>query len=286
MTESTGNGGDIAARRIPLNISHTVVLSRIHELQVGIKLFVTLLRLILRLLEAKVPEVEFERLLRLESSNNNESTLGRPVNSIAVLLVDSADVTEVTRRTTLELLGSEERDGSLGTNGSVWNDFASGDEHKAVALWFPGKVDDCFFDGINNLDRDALLANTEDLEVGGERLLGLGVAVDLDTNVGSFGLPVQLGIRDVEEISGADNFLCWDRHQTDLGRIAAELRSPVAEKLLICLHAVSFRCSRSPLKIHDTLDLDGGFVEKVHPGQLIDGDGLSLGHTRNKFVVG
>ena len=61
----TSAGSDIAARWIPLNVSHTVVLDCIHELKVGEEFLLTLLGLILGLLEAEIPEVKFEGLLRL-----------------------------------------------------------------------------------------------------------------------------------------------------------------------------------------------------------------------------
>ena len=192
MTESTGNSGDVAARRVPLDVGHTVVLGRVHELEVSHELLVALLGLVLGLLEAEIPEVKVERLLRLERSDNNETTPGGPVDGVAVLLVDCADVAEVTGGTALELLRGEEGNGRLGGDGSLDDNLAGCDEHEAVALGLPGKVDDGILDRVDDFDGDTLLANTEDLKVGGKRLLGLGVAVDLDADVGGIGLPVQL----------------------------------------------------------------------------------------------
>jgi hypothetical protein len=142
VTESTGNGGDVAARGVPLNVGDTIVLGSIHELQVGIELLVALFRLFLGLVKGHVPKLELKRLLRLESSNHDEASLGRPVNGIGVLLVHGANVTEISGRAALELLGSEERHCSLGAHGGALYGFASGDEDKAVALGLPGKVDD------------------------------------------------------------------------------------------------------------------------------------------------
>jgi hypothetical protein len=286
VTESTGNGGDVAARRVPLDVGHTVVLSRVHELEVRHKLLIALLGLVLGLLEAEIPEVEIEGLLRLQSSDNNETTPGGPVDGVAVLLVDCADVTEVTGGTTLELLRGEEGNSGLGGNGGLDDNLAGCDEHEAVALGFPGKVDNGILDGVDDLDGDTLLTNTEDLEVGGKRLLRLGVAVDLDANVGGLGLPVQLAVGDVEEVTGTDNLLGGDGHQTDLCGVAAELRSPVAEELLVSLDTLALGCSGGPLEVGNTLNLDGGLVQQVHPGQLVDGDGLALGQTGDILVVG
>ena len=84
------------------------MLSRVHELQAGAELLLALFGVVLGLLEAKIPEVEFKGLLRLEGSNNDKTTLGRPVDGVAVLLVDGADVTEVTWSTALELLWGKE----------------------------------------------------------------------------------------------------------------------------------------------------------------------------------
>jgi hypothetical protein len=286
VTESTGNGGDVAARRVPLNVGHTVVLSRVHELKVGHELLLALLGLVLGLLEAEIPEVEVEGLLRLQSSDNNETTPGGPVDGVAVLLVDCADVTEVTGGTALELLRGEEGNSGLGGNGSLDDNLAGCDEHEAVALGFPGKVDNGILDGVDNLDGDALLTNAEDLQVGGKRLLGLGVAVDLDADVGGLGLPVQLAVGDVEEVTGTDDLLGGDGHQTNLGGVAAELGSPVAEELLVRLDALTLGCSGGPLEVDDTLNLDGRLVQQVHPGQLVDGDGLTLSQTGDVVVVG
>jgi hypothetical protein len=186
VTESTGNGGDVAACRVPLNVGDTIVLGGIHELQVCIELLVALFRLFLGLVKRHVPKLELKRLLRLESSNHDEASLGRPVNGIGVLLVHGANVSEIARRTALELFGSEERHCSLGAHGGALNGFASGDEDEAVALGLPGKVDDGVLDGIDDFDGHALFADTEDFEIGGEGLFRLGVTVDLDTDIGGF----------------------------------------------------------------------------------------------------
>ena len=63
VAESTCNGGNVATCRIPLNVSNTVVLGRVHELQVGVDLLVTFLGFFLWPVKAHVPELELERLL-------------------------------------------------------------------------------------------------------------------------------------------------------------------------------------------------------------------------------
>lgn len=111
------------------------------------------------------------------------------------------------------------------------------------------------------------------------------MSVDLDAYIGSVGLPVELGIGNVEKVSGTDNLLGRNRHQSDLSGIASKFGGPVTEKLFVCLDTFTFRCRRSPLKVHNALNLDGSFVKKVHPWCLIDGDLLSLGHTCDVLVI-
>lgn len=73
MSPHTSTADNVATRRIPLNISHTVVLNGLHQLKVGGKV---LLSLVLLTLKIHVPEVEVEVGLGVDGSDNNESTLG------------------------------------------------------------------------------------------------------------------------------------------------------------------------------------------------------------------
>lgn len=108
MSESTSNGCDITTSGVPVDISHTVVLHRGHELEVCVEFLLLVILVFLWLLEAEVPEVEFKGLLGTNRSYDDKATLGRPVDGVAVLLVDGTDVTEVANGTSLALLGSEE----------------------------------------------------------------------------------------------------------------------------------------------------------------------------------
>lgn len=112
---------------------------------------------------------------------------------------------EVAHVLTLGLLGTEEGNGSLGRDGSDTHGLGCGDDGEAVALRLPGKVNDGVLDGVDNFNGDTLFLDAEDLKSGGLRLLGLGVSVDLDTEVGGLGLPVELGVADTEEVEGSDD---------------------------------------------------------------------------------
>lgn len=136
---------------------------------------------------------------------------------------------EVTNGITLGLFGAEERNGGLGRDGgSSWG-FWRSDNNKAVSLGLPGKVNNSVLDRVDNFDRNALLLYTENLEGSSLRFLRFGVSVDLDANVGRIRLPVELGIRDAEQIQRPDDLLRGNAHQADLGGVAANFRGPVAK---------------------------------------------------------
>lgn len=193
---------------------------------------------------------------------------------------------EVADRIALALLGTEEGDGCLGRHGRRADRLRRRDDDKPVALGLPCKVNHGVLDRVDNLDGDALLLDAEDLQRGRLRLLGLGVPVDLDAEVRRFRLPVELGVRDAEEVQRPDNLLGRDAHQGDSGGVAADFRCPEAEELFVCLDAVSARGRRGPLKVHDTLDLDRRLVQEIHLGELIDRNRGALVQPRHVLVVG
>ena len=73
MSPNTSTADNVATRGVPLNVSHTVVLNGLHQLEVGGKV---LLSLVLLTLKVHVPEVEVEVGLGVNGSDNNETTLG------------------------------------------------------------------------------------------------------------------------------------------------------------------------------------------------------------------
>ena len=150
----------------------------IHKLQVGSQI---LERLILLALIVQIPEIELEVLLRVNRGHNHESALRRPVNGIAVLLVERADVLEVAGRITLRLLWAEEGDGRLWWYSSTRHDFTSCDDDESIALWLPCEVNDGVLERIDDLDWNVLLGDAEDFQVRSHGLLRLGVPVDFDT---------------------------------------------------------------------------------------------------------
>lgn len=204
MLPDTCAGGHKATRGVPFDVSHAVVVSSGEELKVGGEVLVLL---VLVALKVEVVEVEVVRLLAENGGDNHETAVRRPVDGVVVLLVDGADQLEVTNTVALDLLGAEEADGSLGRDSRSRRNLASGNEDETVALGFPREVDDCVLDAINDLNWHALLTNAEDLEVGGQALLALAVSVDLDAEEVGVGLPVKLGVGNVEKVAGTDDFL-------------------------------------------------------------------------------
>lgn len=63
---------DISASWVPINVSHTVVVGSIHELQVGGQIFIALGLLSFKI---KIPKVEIETLLRVDRSNDDKAPL-------------------------------------------------------------------------------------------------------------------------------------------------------------------------------------------------------------------
>jgi hypothetical protein len=55
------------------------------------------------------------------------------------------------------------------------------------------------------------------------------VAVDFDADEGTLTLPVEFRICDVEEIACSNDILAGDGHQTNAGRLRADLGGPVAK---------------------------------------------------------
>lgn len=278
-----GGGCDVTSRWIPVNVGDTVVVGSVHQHKVGGKVLLTLLLLTIKI---HIVELHLERLLRVDGSNDNEATSWGPVDSVRVLLVVCADVLEVTDgSSSLGLLWAVERNRGLwwDSGGDDW--LGGGDGDESVTLWLPGEVDDGILDVLDNLDWNSLLLDAENLEGGGEGLLGLGVTVDLDTQVGSLGLPVHAGISDREKVEGSDNLLRWDGHESDLGWVGADFWSPVAEELLVRLDTVTLDSCWGPVEVDDTIDLDGSLLEKVHSWKLVDGDGGTRGQSGDILVI-
>lgn len=250
-------------------------------MQVGGQILLTLGLLTLKV---HIPEVNIEVGLGVNGSDDDETSLGRPVNGVAGLLLNGADNLEVAGRDTL-LFGGEERDGGLGENGGAAGGLAGGDGDETSSVGLPSKVDDGILETVDDFDGDTLLAHTENLQVGGHGLLGLGVTVNLDTDVGTLRLPVQLDVRHVEEVTRTDDLLRGNAHQGDTGRVAADFGSPEAEQLFVLLDTLADNGGGGPLEVHNTINLDGSLAQQVHPGELVDRDRLVLQHSRDVLLV-
>ena len=254
----------------------------VHELQVGCQVLVGLRLLSLKV---EVEKVKVRALLVVHRGNHNETTPGRPVDGIAVLLIQRAEVLEVADHRAFGLFRAEESSRGLGGNSRGSDRLRGGDDSEAIALRLPSKVDDGILDCVNNLDRNTLLLDTEDLQSRRLGLLGLRVTVNLHTEIRRIRLPVQLRVADTEEIQGADNLLGRYAHQANLCRVAADLGCPETDELLVRLDAITLGRRWSPVEVHHALDLDAGFVEEVHARKFIYGDGLSLDQTCNILVI-
>ena len=73
---------------------------------------------------------------------------------------------------------------------------------------------------------------------------------------------MKLRVGNIEEVSCADDLLGGDAHQSDLGRVAADLGCPVTKQLLVRLDVGSLGVCGRPLKVSDPFDLDGHFVRR------------------------
>ena len=143
MFPDTGTAEDVATCGIPFYVCDAVVVCCVHVLQVGGEIFVAF-----RLLafEIEVPEVEVETLLGVDSSYDDEASSGRPVDGVAVLLLDRLDVLEVSDASAFDLFRAEERDCSFRWDGCCHDHFCGGDENEAVAFGLPLEVDNGVFD--------------------------------------------------------------------------------------------------------------------------------------------
>ncbi len=65
--------------------------------------------------------------------------------------------------------------------------------------------------------------------------------IHFDAYVGALGLPVELGVCDIEEVSCSHNLFGGYAHEADFGGITADFGCPEAEELLICLYRVPLR---------------------------------------------
>ena len=73
MLPDTGGGGEETSGGVPLNVSHTVVVSRSEKLEVGGEILVLL---VLVALEVEVVEVKVVRLLAENGGHNDETAIG------------------------------------------------------------------------------------------------------------------------------------------------------------------------------------------------------------------
>lgn len=182
MLPGRGPGGNVTSRGVPLHVGDAIVVSSVHELQVGSQVLV---RLWFLALKVEIVEVEIRALRVVDGGHNDESALWRPVDGVAVLLLERPEVLEVTNSVPFGLFGAEEGNRRLGGNSGGANGLSRRDGDESVTLGLPRKVDDCVLDGVDNLDGDTLLLDAENLQSGGLGLLGLGMPVNLNAEVGT-----------------------------------------------------------------------------------------------------
>lgn len=207
MSPDTSTADDVAAGRVPVNIRNAVVFRSLHQLNIGVQFLLALLDLRLLAFKVQIPEIEIKVLLRVNCGNHDESSLWRPVDGIAGLLVNGTGKAEAAHASALHLLGGKERNRRLRSDARASNSFSRGDQDETVTLRFPSEVDDRIFQAVYNLHGHALLLDTEDLQVRSHGFLRLGVTVNLNADVGTLRLPVQLNVGDVKQVSSSNNFL-------------------------------------------------------------------------------
>lgn len=181
MLPDTGTACYISTCWIPLNLRDAIMVGSIHMLQICREVF---LRFRLFTFVVEIPKIKIGALLGQKCSYDDKSSLGRPVDGIAVFPIYRADMFEVSDRCPFGFLGTEEGHGSFGwySRGDK-RCFGGGDKDKPIAFRFPREVDDGIFDRIDDLDWDTLFPNAEDLEVGGQRLFGFRMAIDFYTDI-------------------------------------------------------------------------------------------------------
>jgi hypothetical protein len=104
MSPHARAGGYVAASRIPVNVRDTIVLGIVHQHQISGEVA---LALGLVAFVVEVPELEVEETLHCDGGDDDEPALGRPVDAVAVLLIDGADELEVALAAALQFLGAE-----------------------------------------------------------------------------------------------------------------------------------------------------------------------------------
>lgn len=110
--------------------------------------------------------------------------------------------------------------------------------------------------------------------------------VNLDTNIGTLRLPVQLNIGHIEEVTCSDNFLGGHAHHADSCGTATHFGSPETQQLLVLLDTFTLRRRGGPLKVHHSINLNGRLTQQVHSGRLVDGNRLVLEHSRHVLLIG
>ena len=269
-------------RRIPLDIRNAIMVRRPHNLQIRRQIPLLLIPLTFKI---EVPELQIKRLLIQHRRHDHKPPIRTPVDSIIVLLIHGPDQFEIADRIALALLRAEERHGGLGRHGRASGHFAGGDEDEAVPARLPGEVYHGVVDVVDDFDGDAFFADAEDFEVCGEGFFALAVAVDFDADEGGFALPVQFGVRDVEEVPCSDDFFAGDAHEADFGGIASHFGGPVAEELLVFFSVVALWCSRRPFEVHHPFHFDALLIHQIHPREFVDADALALCHARHVLGI-
>lgn len=100
-----GAGRDVAACRVPVNVGDTVMVGSGHELEVSGEILFGFNSIPFIV---EVPEIKIEALLRVYCGHDNEATFGGPIDGIAVLFFNSADVLEVAHSSAFDFFRTKE----------------------------------------------------------------------------------------------------------------------------------------------------------------------------------
>ncbi|KAH3688596.1 hypothetical protein WICPIJ_000440 [Wickerhamomyces pijperi] len=186
------------------------------------------------LLTGEIQIVEFDGPLSGRPTNGgqgDETALWRELDGVEELPLDGLEPDPLLRGVlgrSGRLFSSVEGDDVL-RNGLVGVlQVGVGQSDESVTVGFPLEVDNSVlqFDLFN---WNVPFVQLEEFQVGEEGLTRLSVTVNLHGQVLGFILPVELHIRDLEQVDGSEHSLTWNLHQGDLSSLVRCFRGPVGQ---------------------------------------------------------
>ena len=144
------------------------------------------------LVEVDIPEAEVELARRSESGEDNVPSTRRPEDTVASLTIERSELDEVALAR-VELVEADSGLQGAGSDLAGEIGVAGGNQSESVSLRLPRESGNGVLD-LDNLDWNGLLPNSEHFEIAVGCLLRLRQAIDLDAEVVSAVLPVELAL--------------------------------------------------------------------------------------------